>query len=78
MVQFTKKQESILGEMWKLQIPDTITEPVIENTHSMVTAAHGGVAKTLELLKTHLYWPKMAAQIKNFLTNCQICKESKP
>lgn len=62
---------------WKLWIPPNITQPIIEKAHATLTTAHGGIAKTLERLRRHFYWPKMAFQVKMFIRNCQTCKETK-
>lgn len=62
---------------WKLWIPPNITQAVIEKAHESPTTAHGGIAKTLERLKRYFYWPKMTVQVRNYIHNCQICKETK-
>lgn len=61
--------------MW---IPPNIIHPVIERAHTNETAAHGGVAKTLERLRRFFYWPKMPMQLKSFIKNCQTYKDIKP
>lgn len=69
----------ILNETeWKLWIPQDITHVLIEKAHDDISAAHGGIAKTLSRLRTHYYWPKMTSQVKQYINNCQKCKESKP
>ncbi|KAI8119245.1 Transposon Tf2-6 polyprotein [Lucilia cuprina] len=63
---------------WKLWIPENITVAIVEKAHAPNNVAHGGIAKTLERVKRYFYWPKMTSQIKTYVSNCQICKETKP
>lgn len=63
---------------WKLWIPEQITQILIERAHNSFTSAHGGVFKTLNKLKRLYYWPKMSVQVRNYISKCQVCKESKP
>lgn len=63
---------------WKLWIPPALTHVIIEKAHNAHTAAHGGVAKTLERVKRFFYWPRMSTQVRQFIKNCQVCQETKP
>ncbi|XP_023307450.2 uncharacterized protein LOC111689189 [Lucilia cuprina] len=63
---------------WKLWIPPNLTQAIIEKAHSTSLSAHGRMAKTIEKVKRFFYWPKMVLQIKEFVKNCIICKETKP
>lgn len=74
------KLEHEIGDeyIWKLWIPSAITSAIIENAHTANTAAHGGIAKTLERVKRFFYWPRMNYQVREFVKSCQICKEVKP
>ena len=51
---------------------------LIEKAHDVETASHGGILKTLHILRRFYYWPKMTVQVANYIRNCQVCKESKP
>lgn len=63
---------------WKLFIPAHMTHSLIMQAHCPPISAHPGVAKTLEKLQRLFYWPKMAADVKNFVSTCDSCKASKP
>lgn len=39
--------------------------------------AHGGIAKTIFHLKTFSYWPKIVKQISEFVSSCEVCKQTK-
>lgn len=43
----------------------------------MPTSAHGGMNKTLDLLRRICYWPGMVKDVKNYIRNCDICKSTK-
>lgn len=62
---------------WKLWVPSSLTEQCIENSHNPPLASHSGVGKTLDKLKRFFYWPKMGAQVVDFVKRCQVCKETK-
>ena len=62
---------------WKLWIPSSLIESAITNAHCPPNKCHGGIAKTLERLKLYLYWPRMSVHVKDFITKCSICKQSK-
>lgn len=63
---------------WKLWIPQDISHVLIEKAHGDMTSGHGGIAKTLGRLRTFYYWPKMASQVRQYVRNCEVCKETKP
>lgn len=62
---------------WKLWVPDNQQETVIKQAHEPPTAAHCGVRKTTEKIRRCFYWPSMGKMIHNFVTSCEVCKQSK-
>lgn len=62
---------------WKLWVPESLTQRLIEEAHDKTTSAHGGIAKTLYRLKEKYYWPQMAKQVRQYVSNCTVCKETK-
>ena len=65
------------AQSWKLWVPQGLTSCVIERSHNPPMFAHGGIGKTLERLRRNFYWPNMASQVRSFVLNCEICKQSK-
>lgn len=61
----------------RLWIPSTMTAELIRSAHDDVTSAHLGVAKTLERLRRHYFWPGMSADVYNYVTSCETCKMTK-
>lgn len=62
---------------WRLWTPEGLRQRVIEAAHNPPSAAHGGVDKTMELVKRHFYWPGVAAEVRQFVARCSLCKETK-
>ncbi len=50
---------------------------LLEKNHDNPLAGYCGVEKILELFSRRYYWFKMRADMKKFLTDCNICKSSK-
>jgi transposase InsO family protein len=73
------KRTTDLGDWlydWKLVIPPDRRTEILKAEHDNV--AHQGFTKTLNRIKLRYYWPRMAPQIKEYVSNCEICKSSKP
>lgn len=62
---------------WKLWVPFDLISEVIRRAHSLPNSSHGGVGKTLEKIRRNLFWPKMSLHVRDFISKCEICKQSK-
>lgn len=62
---------------WKIWIPSELTSNLISQAHDTPLAAHGGVVKTMDRLKRLFYWPAMAVEVRRYIANCSLCKETK-
>lgn len=62
---------------WKLWIPKEMRTTLIKMAHNPPMAAHGGVAKTLDRLRRVCFWPKMSADVRKMVTDCETCSETK-
>lgn len=65
------------GLAWKLWIPEKLRSSVIVRFHSSPVAAHGGMGKTLDLIRRHFYWPGMVTDVREFVRDCEVCKTTK-
>jgi hypothetical protein len=63
---------------WKLWLPRELIVDVIREAHDSATSVHGGIHKTLEKIQREYYWPKMYQDVREYINNCSICKETKP
>lgn len=62
---------------WKLLVPLSQRRTILENNHSISTAAHLGYYKTLHRLKENFYWPRMCKDVLNFVKRCHTCNKQK-
>ena len=62
---------------WKLWVPLELATEIVEKCHTKLVF-HGGVGKTLQRIKEYFYWPNQTIHVRNFVRNCEICKETKP
>lgn len=64
-------------QSWKLWIPQNLRKQIIARFHDSPEAAHGGMTKTLELLRRTFFWPGMVLDVRGYVRNCDICKTVK-
>lgn len=73
------KQTSELGDYiynWKAVVPPEERIKVLKIEHD--EAAHQGYLKTANRVRLKYYWPRMAQEIKEYVSNCEVCKSAKP
>lgn len=63
---------------WKQVIPKERRSELIRNCHDIPTSGHLGIFKTHNRLSREYYWPKMKADVANYVNRCVICLKSKP
>lgn len=63
--------------MWKIWIPEPMRQQIIANAHNPPSASHGGVDKTMELVRRYHYWPGLSREVREFVASCDVCKETK-
>lgn len=50
---------------------------LLQEFHEMPTGGHAGVAKTFKSDKCSVYWHGMRTDVKEIVSTCQLCQESK-
>jgi hypothetical protein len=65
---------------YRLYIPadDHLKSQILHDFHDAPSAAHPGVSRTYNTLKTHFYWPKMFEDVRSFVASCRHCQLIKP
>lgn len=63
--------------MWKIWVPEGLRQSTIADAHQPSLAAHGGSEKTIDLLRRWYYWPGLSKDVREFVSRCSICKETK-
>jgi len=67
-------QGGLLFKSNKLCIPKcSMRENIIKEKHSGGLFGHFGQDKTFALVNAFYYWPKMQADVKNFVEKCRVC-----
>ena len=70
--------EGFLVKGDRLCIPKgSIRDVLVQEAHAGGLMGHFGVGKTLEILKEHLYWPKMRSYAERCCERCLTCKRAK-
>ncbi|XP_043661543.1 uncharacterized protein K02A2.6-like [Drosophila teissieri] len=62
---------------WKLWVPAELRSQLTWRAHHAMTAAHGGLHKSLAKLRQFYYWPGMSADVQELVKVCEVCKVSK-
>ncbi|PIL26323.1 hypothetical protein GSI_12079 [Ganoderma sinense ZZ0214-1] len=74
---FVRDNHKLLLCVPDIQVNDrSAREIVIRHAHSLL--AHLGTHRTLTLLRDHLWWKSMAADVQKYCETCMTCKRSKP
>ena len=63
--------------MWdthQIIIPQQCRQQLLEMAHRTPLAGHLGVRKTLQRLRTHFYWPRMTADVAQYIRACHSCQ----
>lgn len=62
---------------WKLWVPFKLRKNVIERAHNDPIRSHGGMVKTIQLIRRHLYWPGLVKDVREYVRKCEVCKATK-
>ena len=71
-------EEGLLLHEGRLVVPDNsqLRTLLIREVHNQVSCAHPGRGKTLKLLTPRYYWPRMKADVEQYIRNCHACKRA--
>ncbi|XP_036348058.1 uncharacterized protein K02A2.6-like, partial [Rhagoletis pomonella] len=62
---------------WKLWVPERLKHEALKQAHDSLTSSHAGIQKTIEKLRRYLFWPGLAKDVREYIRQCEICKENK-
>lgn len=60
-----------------LVVPKCLRSEVLRGCHDDLTAGHLGVKRTWEKIRRRYFWPKMFAQVSNYVLSCPDCQTRK-
>ena len=64
-------------ETYKLVVPESLRQDILELAHDVPTSGHLGITKTLAKLKHNFFWYKMRSDIETFVKSCRKCSINK-
>ena len=72
----------VRGRWWKNNCEVVTAGPVeqrniISQYHDPPAMGHPGISRTTHLLKQHLWWPKMADEVEQYVKGCAKCQQNK-
>ena len=72
----------INGKWWKDNCEVVTTDPterqqIISQYHDPPAMGHPGVSRTMHLLRQHLWWPKIAQEVEQYVKGCARCQQNK-
>ena len=70
-----RRWESETGDevCWQFVIPSNSRKDILHELHTMETAGHLGINKTLERVKDRFYWPGCTKDVKDWCRACDLC-----
>lgn len=63
---------------WALVVPKDNRKRVMRAEHDSPTAGHAGIHKTFARVSATYYWPRMKADVTQYVKSCPVCAETKP
>jgi transposase InsO family protein len=73
-----KLENGLLQYKNRLFVPeaDNLRTYIIREAHNQISTAHPGQNKTIKILRSRYYWPKMSTHIRQYIRNCAACQRS--
>ena len=73
------KKDNLIHWKTLLYIPPNpqLQEQIIQQNHDHPLAGHLGIRHTLDLIKTHYYWPTIKQDIARYIKGCDKCQRVK-
>ncbi|XP_069172084.1 uncharacterized protein [Procambarus clarkii] len=68
--------EESLGTRHQVVLPTQCRATVLDMSHSVDSAGHLGVTKTLHKIRDHFYWPGMDTDVRRYCKTCLPCQRA--
>lgn len=62
---------------WKLWVPTKLRGSVIVRAHNSPVSSHGGMSKTLDIIRRNFFWPGIVRDVREYIGSCEVCKCTK-
>ena len=64
-------------ETYKVVVPESLRQDILELAHDIPTSGHLGITKTLSKLKCNFFWYRMRADVETFMKLCRKCSTNR-
>ena len=64
-------------EMWRIIVPSSYKETILNLVHASPTAAHMGTNRTWVRARNNFWWDNMKQDIDQFIRDCKLCSRNK-
>lgn len=78
ILKYTGQCTAVGDDGWRIYVPADLRQQVLHQNHDEKLAAHGGYLKTIRRLQQQYYWPKMQRDTAKYVSDCEICRATKP
>ena len=62
---------------YQVVVPESLVQTVIQIYHETPMSAHGGITDTLDRVKEHYFFPRMATRVGDYVKSCHDCQARK-
>ena len=62
---------------YQLVLPDSLVKTILQLYHETPISGHGGITDTLDRVKEHYFFPRMAVRVSEFVASCHQCQSRK-
>ena len=56
-------------------IPQSLIPQVLQGVHDCSFAGHLGITRTLDRIRSRVFWPKMRQKVEDYIASCKICSQ---
>uniref|UniRef100_A0A8C5MLK4 Gypsy retrotransposon integrase-like protein 1 n=1 Tax=Leptobrachium leishanense TaxID=445787 RepID=A0A8C5MLK4_9ANUR len=61
----------------QIYVPPEVRLQVLQHSHNIPAAGHGGIKKTIDAVHRYFWWPSVKKDIIAFVTSCSVCARNK-
>lgn len=74
----TPNQLGLADSKWLLVVPKDSRKIILKQHHDSDTSGHCGIFKTFHRVSQKYYWPKLKADVTQYIRSCATCQQCKP